>query len=115
MTSGLRGRRRAGALVAALVIASLVPVAHSEATPSPAEVPGQPTVAFLGDSIGRDAKGYITRSVVRTPTHQFQHYRAVAAGFIGWHLDSTEFLDVIGAPNGPCPRRSEGTSATAAR
>jgi hypothetical protein len=82
--------------VAALAATTVPP---ADAAPSPAAPPTVPAVALVGDSIGRDAKRNITTTV--SQTHAVPYYRAVAAGFIGYHLDDTAFLDVVSAPSGP--------------
>lgn len=65
--------------------------------PHPLPAPVVPTVAFVGDSIGRDAQYYVRNQVGRT--HPIAYYHAVAAGYIGYHLP--RLLPVVQAPDGP--------------
>lgn len=65
--------------------------------PHPLPAPAVPTVAFVGDSIGRDAQYYVRNQVGRT--HGVAYYHAVAAGYIGYHLP--RLLPVVRAANGP--------------
>lgn len=65
--------------------------------PHPLPAPAVPRVAFVGDSIGRDAQHYVRNQVGRT--HQIAYYHAVAAGYIGYHLP--RLRPVVEAPGGP--------------
>ena len=65
--------------------------------PRPLPAPQVPSVAFVGDSIGRDAGYYVRRQVQRT--HPVAYYHSVAAGYIGYHLP--RLRPVVEAPNGP--------------
>ena len=65
--------------------------------PHPMPVPQVPTVAFVGDSIGRDAEYYIRNEVERT--HRISYYHAVAAGYIGYHLP--RLMHVVTPADGP--------------
>ncbi len=65
--------------------------------PQPLPAPVVPTVAFVGDSIGRDAQYYVRNQVGRT--HPIAYYHSVAAGYIGYHLP--RLLPVVEAPGGP--------------
>lgn len=98
--------------MAALVVVAVgmvgQPVAHAQPAPyesttpegwlpHPLPTPAVPTVAFVGDSIGRDAQYYVRNQVGRT--HAVAYYHAVAAGYIGYHLP--RLLPVVRAGNGP--------------
>ena len=65
--------------------------------PHPMPAPGVPSVAFVGDSIGRDAQYYVRNQVGRT--HPIAYYHSVAAGYIGYHLP--RLRPVVEAPGGP--------------
>ncbi|MCB1016244.1 MAG: SGNH/GDSL hydrolase family protein, partial [Acidimicrobiales bacterium] len=65
--------------------------------PRPLPTPQVPSVAFVGDSIGRDAGSYVRNQVGRT--HPIAYYHAVAAGYIGYHLP--RLLPVVRAAGGP--------------
>ncbi|MBL8776410.1 MAG: S-layer homology domain-containing protein [Acidimicrobiales bacterium] len=65
--------------------------------PRPLPTPQVPSVAFVGDSIGRDAGYYVRRQVQRT--HPVAYYHSVAAGYIGYHLP--RLRPVVEAPGGP--------------
>lgn len=65
--------------------------------PHPLPAPQVPSVAFVGDSIGRDAQSHIRSQVGRT--HPISYYHAVAAGYIGYHLP--RLLPVVRAGDGP--------------
>ena len=67
--------------------------------PSPMPAPSVPSVAFIGDSIGRDAQTYVRNQVRRT--HPVAYYHSVAAGYIGYHLHHTRLLSVLRSPTGP--------------
>ncbi len=101
------------ALVAAALVASVAPAAGAVSAgsppppsedavaegwlPHPLPTPAVPTVAFVGDSIGRDAQAYVRNQVGRT--HSIAYYHAVAAGYIGYHLP--RLRPVVQAPAGP--------------
>jgi len=55
------------------------------------------TVAFVGDSIGRDAEPEIRADV--EPTNAVAYYHAIAAGYIDYHLPLLR--PVVEAPGGP--------------
>lgn len=112
----IRWRSLAGAFVAAALAASGSPAASAAGTassapppppyedavaegwlPHPLPTPAVPRVAFVGDSIGRDAQVYVRNQVGRT--HSIAYYHAVAAGYIGYHLP--RLRPVIEAPGGP--------------
>ena len=65
--------------------------------PRPLPTPQVPSVAFVGDSIGRDAGYHVRRQVQRT--HPIAYYHSVAAGYIGYHLP--RLRPVVEAPGGP--------------
>lgn len=65
--------------------------------PRPLPTPQVASVAFVGDSIGRDAGYYVRRQVQRT--HPIAYYHSVAAGYIGYHLP--RLRPVVAAPGGP--------------
>jgi hypothetical protein len=78
----------------AVIAATLV---HGGPHASAAAPPPRPTVAFVGDSIGRDARPEITREVQRT--NEIDYYHAIGAGYIGYHLP--RLRPVVEAANGP--------------
>ena len=97
-----RGRRAAATCVAGLAVALLAPLValdSAAARRAPAPPPIVAEVGLVGDSIGRDAKANIVEAV--SATHPITYFRAVAAGFIGYYLDDTDFIDVVSAPGGP--------------
>lgn len=65
--------------------------------PHPLPTPQVPRVAFVGDSIGRDAQSSIRSQIGRT--HAIAYYHSVAAGYIGYHLP--RLLPVVRASGGP--------------
>lgn len=65
--------------------------------PHPMPAPAVPSVAFVGDSIGRDAQYYVRNQVGRT--HPIAYYHSVAAGYVGYHLP--RLRPVVEAPRGP--------------
>lgn len=65
--------------------------------PHPMPAPAVPSVAFVGDSIGRDAGYHVRGQVGRT--HPIAYYHAVAAGYTGYHLP--RLLPVIRPAGGP--------------
>ena len=69
----------------------------SRGTPRPAAAEAPASVAFVGDSIGRDAEPEIAARV--TPTNPIAYYHAVGAGYTDYHLP--RLLPIVQAPNGP--------------
>lgn len=92
----------AGCVLASVPDAAAQPVAPQAAAevwrlPHPLPTPAVPEVAFVGDSIGRDAEGHVRAQVERT--HRISYYHAVAAGHIAYHLP--RLLPVVKASDGP--------------
>ncbi len=69
----------------------------SRGTPRPAAAEAPASVAFVGDSIGRDAEPEIAARV--TPTNPIAYYHAVGAGYTDYHLPL--LLPIVQAPDGP--------------
>ncbi len=88
--------RRVGAIVAGVATA-LVLLGTSGPRAQAQESPPHAGVAFVGDSIGRDAEPEITDEV--TPTNPIAYYHAIAAGYTAYHLPL--LLPVVQAPDGP--------------
>ena len=64
---------------------------------APAAADDPPSVAFVGDSIGRDAEPEIRANV--EPTNPVAYYHAIGAGYTGYHLPL--LLPIVQAPTGP--------------
>ena len=87
--------RRLGAF---LVVALAVTATWSDGGgPRPAGAEAPPSVAFVGDSIGRDAEPEIAAEV--TPTNPIAYYHAIGAGYTDYHLPL--LLPIVEAPDGP--------------
>lgn len=85
-----------------LVAMTVAPAGWSTAGPSApapagAEEVARASVAYVGDSIGRDAEPEIRAAV--EATHPIDYFHAIGAGYIGYHLPL--LLPVVAAPGGP--------------
>ncbi len=74
-------RRYAALLVVAVAAAATSGLAGP---PAPVAADEPATVAFVGDSIGRDAEPEITANV--EPTNPIAYFHAIGAGYIDYHL-----------------------------
>ncbi len=81
-------------LAGLLVAGGAAPAAPPAAAGPP---PPPPAVAFVGDSIGRDAEPEIRAAV--EDTHPIAYYHAIGAGYIGYHLPLLR--PIVKAPGGP--------------
>lgn len=65
--------------------------------PPPASADQPDSVAFVGDSVGRDAQPEIAAQV--TPSNPIAYYHAIGAGYTDYHLPL--LLPIVEAPDGP--------------
>lgn len=85
-------------LGAFLVVALAVTATWSDGGgPRPASAEAPASVAFVGDSIGRDAQPEITARV--TPTNPIAYFHAIGAGYTDYHLPL--LLPIVQDPDGP--------------
>jgi hypothetical protein len=84
-------RRTGVGLLAAVIAATIV------LSGPPASADERPTVAFVGDSIGRDAEPEIKAQVERT--NRVAYYHAIGAGYVNYHLP--RLLPAIQPLSGP--------------
>jgi hypothetical protein len=97
--------RKAGLVLVAIIAASIAGAGGSASAPvAPAD---RPSVAVVGDSIGRDAEPQVRDEVERT--NLITYYHAIAAGYTHYHLfrdpdgagPQPSFLQMIRAADGP--------------